>query len=195
MLEKSLRLLSPPIQVLWAGFRSDTLTLQQNGWSISVREDPFHPLNASFHIAIYNEHLQLGGISKRVDYQFMLMTHEMPLFMQEVRVRDLSIRIEHLGLNFTARKTPWFDEFQPIDATPRYEEIVIRELSDLILFKYIKPDQAEYFLEKATVEQILDIALSKQNPDREERFLRILKEKKLEAYKQSGEHKASIIQV
>ncbi len=61
------RILSRPIAVRWAGWVSDTHTLQKFGWDLSVDEQ-LH--NMSIRLAMQHRGLRVRGMSNNLAYDF-----------------------------------------------------------------------------------------------------------------------------
>lgn len=50
---------NPIMEVHWAGWRSDTLTLQNNGWQLAIDDDP---LRRQLRVALHHPAFDLYGI-------------------------------------------------------------------------------------------------------------------------------------
>ena len=61
------RILSQPCEVFWAGFRSNTYLLQQQGWEIAAEQDY---ANMSIRILMRHQDLKLFALSRRENFDF-----------------------------------------------------------------------------------------------------------------------------
>lgn len=166
-----------PLPVGFLGFESDTFRLQQAGWQIAESSDRGH-----FQIALRHPQHGVAGVSDaierdRVFCQIHRSYHGGPEIRIEVRI--------------SANVLSPYQGFLAVDTTPAWEPC-FGYLMDAPYFRPIEGGR-EIFLKEATMEEILHIALAKQEPERvriqEERAA----ERRREGYRRSGDVKAKLI--
>lgn len=158
------RLLSRPAKVYWAGFESDTFTLQREGWDLSASQDP---MRGTMQIAMRHEKAQMYAISEITEWRFQQTL--------DYRYGDMMppayLRMESVGGQIYSRALTsardW--NFAPIDATPVFADEPIRSIEDLIHFATFKPKKI--ILPPDTVPDLMKRILELQEPGREKFFL------------------------
>lgn len=63
------RLLSPPIEFYWAGWRADSRRLAREGWEFTVEENH---MDMSYYIALRHEAARIRGISAEIAHRTMM---------------------------------------------------------------------------------------------------------------------------
>jgi hypothetical protein len=157
------RILSQPVEVHWAGFRSDTLTLQREGWSISANQDA---INRTMQIALRHDKAQMRGIGYMDEWvyeRFMDMRYGHFSPPTPIRLESVGERIFSHALTSVRN---W--NFQPIDATPMFVETPIKSIDDLVYFApvHAKP----VIIPPDSVPDLMERILKIQEPMREEYF-------------------------
>lgn len=164
------RILSRPMKLIWAGWETDTLKLQQAGWELSAQQDYAMDM---LRIAMRHKHLNVVGMSNGIDYRQVVHA---PLntapFYDAVNL-GISYRIEQQCLNFSP------EAFNPIDATPRMTDRTIHHLEELQIFKTVNQDAKEIYLSEASMSDILNVALSKQDDRQAEIRQRMIKDQEI----------------
>lgn len=146
---------NPIMEVHWAGWRSDTLALQNNGWQLAVEEDPMREM---LRIALHHPAFDLYGIMpKFVKYQAVDGMELPPLSISWIAHNIHIHRISTYG--------PLESEFKfaPFDARPQYCEQEIKSISDMKLFRPLNAIQ-EIVVESHDVDELLGKILSMQSP-------------------------------
>ena len=168
---------SPKTDVIWAGFRSDTVTLQRNGWLFSVEENHY---NRSVRLVMKHPTLEIYAISKHVNFGYGL--RDIPFF--EVEGMTQEIRFCTTGTYTT------FDSFKPVDMNPR----MFREenISNFDIFHKVNINVEEIYLQEASLNDILELALKKQYPIQEDIRRRKLEDKRLIDFKAVSECRAEL---
>lgn len=157
------RILSQPARVIWEGWESDTLRLQNAGWELSVA---FEEERSRYSLAIHNQSMRLYGITHEPiemrftrDSAYARPRGQMPTFHIVHMARCIEIhRVEYMNLV----------EFQPIDARPEYINTPIRSMADYNMFRTI--DHAEdVYVEEANMSVLDHLQAIKdlQSPDQE----------------------------
>lgn len=173
----SLLVRSRPMRLHWAGWETDTLRLQNNGWQISAEQDP---MNRRIRVAINHPHFKMQGISnvEHFDFAKSYMDHYCNDWYTDAQLslyamsREIYIR-EHSSVEHS---------FCAIDAIPTVQQTTIRSLSDFAYFQTVQKPQHEIFLKEASLEEILEMALNKQEPAQEQIRKRIMHEQNMKRY-------------
>jgi len=181
------RILSQPLRLFWRGWESNTFALQRSGWEISAAEDYERQMMG---IAFRHKEGGMRGISDYIDYDFFhsrqrsrydsVDTDEQtPMFGCNM-ASDLIIHIRHINM---AKQN-----FNPIDARPAYSSDM--HLDDFAHFQKIDVNTKEIFLKQASMKDILNMALQKQEPRQEQirkemihrKEMNIMRDSKLKAH-------------
>jgi hypothetical protein len=165
---------SAPIQIRWAGFESNTLVLQNNGWRIAIEDEFDHIMyQHQIRFLLRHETLNITAITsiEQVDFERLYMNgkgkYEMPYFHIYIAARDIIYtRIPEIKLG----------NLYEIDARPEYIEEENINFNDLPIFKtLIKPDNA-LIVEPDKIADILAQIVECQSPKQAEIRERIRKE-------------------
>lgn len=162
------RILSHPVRVEWAGWRTDTLSLQQAGWEIAVDFDPNRQM---YRLLLRHQLMNLYALSdSRVIHrkrQFET-TPDFPVF----RVSVVSPRIEVHRFEAPRMYGPSssFENFQQIDAEPVYTERRIESIEDFNIFNVPLTRAEQIVVDKAdmTVIEHLEAIRKLQAPKQRE---------------------------
>jgi hypothetical protein len=153
---------NPVCKVIFAGFKSSTLELQQAGWEIAAEQDPFKGVRLALH------HRKSG---------LQALTNTVP--MLELRaavtksagydiIKHITFQVVHVGTDTRFQIIPMVGpvSFKAIDATPEWSEVKSSEISfhDLIPFRTVNPDAEQIIVAPDSVPQILDLLLKCQAP-------------------------------
>jgi len=149
---------NPIMEVMWAGWRSDTLTLQQCGWQLAVEDDPQRRL---FRIALHHPTMHLYGIMDK-DILYMRPRND---YYEEFP----PLCITHMASDITVdiRTTKRFKNFYAVDAEPYLETSQPQKLSDLVLFRPLDAIK-EIIIEPKDVNEMMERILSLQAPKQAE---------------------------
>jgi len=155
-------ILSQPLRLRWNGWESNTYELQNNGWELSANQDIRSNRMA---IAIRHKQLNVRGLSDFVDFNFFRRYDsynaiKYPVFGCQL-ASDLIIQIPNNVETYT-------QEFNPIDARPMYRKTESRHLDNFAHFRKIERVENEIYLEPASMDDILNMALDRQAPRQEE---------------------------
>lgn len=165
---------SPPCPVYWAGWESDTHKLQQFGWDLSIDHSPE---SRTMNIGIRHEKCGVYGFGSMIEKRFA----------EEHRYMNVRIafKMEHVARDvcFETICPPSFN-FVPIDATPEWTQINFQRhrMSEMDIFKKVNPDIKSIILNEVSLNEIMDLALQKQEPIQEKIRKRMLKDQE---YKQA----------
>lgn len=166
------RLLSDPVEIYWAGWRSNTQTLQNNGWQLSALEDYAQDamVIALRHeewgmegmTRVLNEWRNRGSIGAPRQHFLPPLRVGMRAFAREVRVTLMSSDLR--------------PGFHPIDAQPQfYMGDRIETLGDLAHFATPMARTQELIIPAAdpSVDELLARILEKQQPAREDYYRKV----------------------
>lgn len=142
---------NPIMEVHWAGWRSDTLALQNNGWQLAVEEDPMREM---LRIALHHPAFDLYGIMpKFVKYQAVDGMELPPLSISWIAHNIYSQRI------LTTEQM----DYTPFDARPQFIEMEATNIRDMRIFRPLNAIQ-EIVVESHDVDELLGKILSMQSP-------------------------------
>lgn len=174
---------SMPFKIRWAGFESDTLTLQNNGWTIAVEDYFFHALGQhELRFILKHDMLNLHAITRveRIDFNY-LMNHmrsyqdyipfHIQIIAKEIMYTSIpEIRTENLNL---------------IDCSPECIKMDYGSISELSIFKtLVKPDNA-LIIEPDKISSILQQIVDAQAPNQKEIRDRMKRKDSRDAVKQT----------
>lgn len=160
----SLRISSAICKVFWAGWESDTLSLQRKGWEISAEQDI---ASMRFRIAIRNVNYRIYGISKLIPYEEFREVYvgDNPRYQGMTPPIHIQYMASRMEINIMDND---MDKFHPIDALP---SVVInkkrKSLEDFMMFRPIAKSN-EIIVADYEVGQLLDMIKNKQDPKQAE---------------------------
>lgn len=181
------RILSRPTKVFWDGWESDTYRLQEYGWQFSVEQDI---QRRKMYVAMHNQKYPLSGMSDRMDCDYYEHAFNNQARQLEIQMRiSNNMRVEHIPMRVDSS----FSSFNPVDMVPRYDfSVSSGKLEDLVYFQLLNKDTKEIFLEKASMEDILQIALDKQAPDQARIRKNLVRQQELDKYRRAGKVQAEL---
>jgi hypothetical protein len=149
---------NPPVRLYWAGWQTTTLDLQNNGWDLSVREDPHTDY---VQIAIRHRALHAQGISDHV-YKRDPVYHasNMTPFPLTANI-SLGSRITVAVVGRFPRET-----WKPVDAVPSFARAEEIALEDYCYFKSLP--EHDVVVVPPSFDEILQMALDHQAPKQKE---------------------------
>lgn len=150
--------ISPPAEIHFSGWRSDTHTLERNGWEIAVEENIEY---GSLQILLRNTQCEmiLRGECRDYHYERRTRSHDYPIF----HIVHSSRREIHPN-----RVMASYENFSVIDAIPEYAMLQEVDLYTLPLFKkkgLIVPTAEALIVEPKTVMELLEEIRKRQAPD------------------------------
>lgn len=154
------RILSRPVKVHWAGWETDTLTLQQNGWELSVDQNI-----ARNEMRMVIRHEQLGFIGQSAslpwDFHSGMMEHH---YLNAYEGRERFFQMRHMGRSIMIHNhgAMDFSRYSPVDAQPRFTQEAPKELGDLVHFAAPLVRTQALVLPEKTVDQLLADILEAQ---------------------------------
>lgn len=155
------RLLSRPVELHWAGWRSNTFALQQAGWSISVDEDFCHQ---SMQLALRNERAGMVGMTSRVGWEHMRYAHEPYGRLPDLPVQLMARRVDvlHYGGGLP--------DFHAIDAQPMMLTQRRTSLEDFAHFAPAHTRTQQLIVPEETIDDLMSRILEMQQGPRIERI-------------------------
>lgn len=158
--------LSRPAEVFWAGWRSTTTALQQQGWQMAAEQDF---ASFSLRVAFRHRDLKMYMVSERIrdiDY-FEVHRGSMP-----------TIYIAHAAsrLDMVIHETQ-MPRYEPVDAYPQFVERKIVSMDDLKIFAPPLVRTEELIVDPQTVDEMLQKIREMQAPEQQ----RIRAKQRLEA--------------
>jgi len=172
-------LLSRPAEVHFAGFRSDTFTLQQNGWSLAMEQNI---LNGVMRLMLHHRDAELYMVAADVRHDFlrpMFSYGERPLVFQIVTVAR-SLQSYRVAMDFS--------KFSAIDATPTMRVEEPKRIEDFAIFAAPLVRTEEIIVEPQSVAECLDLIKRLQAPNLAEIRERNRQRERLEPSNQTRFH-------
>lgn len=160
MLKIEYRVLSEPAEVWWAGFRSDTLRLQQEGWEIAAEEDVAYD---RIRLLLRHQDLRLYALTDDVQYRYRAIAD--PRFA--LKQPQLVFRVVRAAPRFEVLRSDIdFAAFRQVDAKPQFEHSVeVKSLEDFRIFATPLARTEEIIVEPQTVSAMLDQIRKMQAPE------------------------------
>lgn len=167
------RIISRPLGIEWAGWRSDTLMLQRCGWRLAVNFDPYR---YEYQLLMKNESLKLCGITNSMVIEPMMSRWDasmanLPVFRVVSVAPNIHVHQVSCNLMPVAR-------FEEIDATPQCVTSRIESLYDLNVFATKRAEQVLVDKADMTVIEHLEAIKRLQSPKQQEIRQRLLREER-----------------
>jgi hypothetical protein len=175
------RVTSRRCPVFFAGFKSDTATLQNNGWDLSMEQlNNFAHARSELRLAMRHEKAGLYALSapvawdQRREYAYQTSMREPGYVHQTALGADwdysLTFQIIYVGSNARFQIIPQSRAmfFQPIDAFPAVEQVQELDFDQAIPFRTISAEAPELVVDPDKVGQIMELILKAQSPKQAE---------------------------
>lgn len=162
-------ILSRPHPVLWAGFRSDTRTLQQAGWEFSASQR-----YESDSIGLIMRHGVLGihAVTNTVPH---VMYDLHPQALQQFHINYLTDR----GIQYRTFDAPsWLPSCEPVDMQTQMVEV--KSLEDMNLFAGCLARTNEIIVDPDDVSAMMDRILDLQKPGAQAHYEQVLRDSREE---------------
>lgn len=177
--------MNAPIRLYWAGWETDTFSLAKQGWQISAEQNV---MNNRMRIAIRHPEAEIQGITEIEEFLYREMTDgrmHSPVIPTTLQFSTLQRQVFVNTMSHSGE----FD-FRAIDPRPRYEYMSeIRNLEDFAHFETtFETPKHEVYLHEANLNQILEMAIKKQEPEQKQIRKEMLKRKELEEYRRGKLH-------
>jgi hypothetical protein len=180
----SVKIDSYPIKIRFAGWESDTYTLQRAGWQIAANQIP-EPWNGgtSTQLVLRHEGAKLHAITNvsRIS-PFMHATSSRYAIDYSRELANAGLDVICMGSNMQTQVIPMpsgfsFQSFEAIDCEPRTVELEHVVLNDLKIFRPISSTAPEIIIPTHSVAEMMDLVLKLQDPAQKEIRERRRKEK------------------
>lgn len=160
------RIVSPPVKLHWAGWESDTLRLQQNGWEISAHQD-FN--RDAMQLALQHRQLDVRGLTSMFSFDYhRYHSGRSGSYDWKGMMRDLIVQVMAFTPRFEIRTTYFPKPWVAVDATPSIVSHEIHSLNDLALFQPLPSPDKDIIIEPPSFDEILKMALEHQAPKQKE---------------------------
>lgn len=158
-------ILSRPHPVYWAGFRSDTRTLQQEGWEFAAEQRmEMDCVGLVMRHAAYGIHAVTGLVENR-PYDLH------PQALQPFHVQYLTDR----GIKYQHYTPPdWLPSCKPVDMMPQMVEV--KDIDDMNMFAGIMVRNKELIVEPEDVSTLMDRILDLQKPGAQAHYEKVLRQ-------------------
>lgn len=171
-----IQIISPIVSVIFCGFRSTTLELQQNGWSLAMEQQRDFA-SSMIRMRLVMEHAQakLYALAESIFMEYHLAVMEPAAMMEWFKYNPFQVRYVSPGFRFSVSPEMGMPKFGAIDARPTFIEHKEIDLADMKIFQPINPG-VEILVEKTSVAELLKIIKTKQMPTQDEIRERLRKE-------------------
>ena len=164
-----------PLDVEFLGWRSNTSALQYHGWEIAETKTEYGGgKREHWGIAIRHPRQGISGMSKSMQFhkQYNIRREGGP---------GITLHME-IGLPYMIQERE-HTHYCPVNTEPRMIEV--RSPVDLYYMPYFQPldEGKDIFLKRASVDEIMQIALDKQQPRQAEMRARRMQEQKRTEYR------------
>lgn len=151
------------MRVVWAGWESTTLALQQNGWQLSVEEDISR---YSIRLALYHPYLRFKAISQHIEFEHMAYFERQN--REYVGGNLPIIGLAHVACDLRVSLMENSIGFKPIDATPQWLTMESpKDITDFHIFRSLQAQQ-EIIVEPESIDELMEKILSMQSPKQHE---------------------------
>jgi hypothetical protein len=164
MLKVEYRVLSEPAVVWWAGFRSDTLRLQQAGWEIAAEEDVAYNC---IRLILRHQNMRLYALTNEVEYNYRALMVD-PGCRSALEFNVVAAAPKFEVHRFAGIGPVEFENFRQIDAQPQVaQNVEIKSLDDFRIFATPLTRTEEIIVEPRTVSAMLEQIRKMQVPEQE----------------------------
>ena len=180
-------MLSQPVRIYWAGWETDTYRLQAEGWEISAQEDI---QRRKMNIALRHADSGMRGFCEGMDWDYfrnmerqqqmgMMDSRNLPTFHAQLAS---DIIVNHPGA-MMSEDIP----YHAIDARPMMQNLNMegKSVDSFAHFRRIEKPSDEIYLRKASMAEILEMALQKQEPKQEEIRQQMVRDNELKVMRTS----------
>jgi len=156
-----------PVEIYFAGFKSNTYELQQSGWQLSA-EQAYE--KAAMRIAMKHEGARLYMLTNWCNYSAWqaAATATARGHYQASALPPLTVTAVFADGRVTYMETTHKWNFTPIDAMPQYADTTSYRFEDFVPFKPLNRDAPAIYVPEHTVPELLDLIMQKQDPKQQE---------------------------
>lgn len=163
MLNDPQRILSRPLRLLWAGWETNTLRLQQAGWQLSAEQDFWQD---RMRIAMKHQGMNLMAMTPHFDFRYEEALRD-ARYLDSIGVPVVSAMGRNISIHEHGR-VDWM--FKEIDATPTIGSIKVSRLEDLAHFAAPLVRCNEVIIPDESVPELMERILKLQQPARTDRI-------------------------
>ena len=156
---------SAPIPVRMAGFESTTTALQSNGWQMSVEHFAlWERATTRMRVAFKHDGIKqvaMGTMDLDAAWVMHAAKDERHFFNW---FKEVGVEINYIAPMIQVLQIPWsgsIGTWDAIDARPQMKEI--KNLTDFAVFKPIKTENFEIYINQKDENEILELLLKKQD--------------------------------
>ncbi len=153
-----MRRINPNVHIHWAGFRSTTFELGQQGWELRTQED-YSSLRLGF--AALNHKFRCVLIGQMIEFDFFAhVNQEVPKIAQ---IYDIKFNCDLLSAETRILKQEWPEpsKMKTVEHVPEVINTEITKIKDMFLFR--PAPKQEILVEPASVPDALDLILKMQS--------------------------------
>jgi hypothetical protein len=186
MYNHSYRLMSPPLDLFWDGWRASTTSLMHGGWEFAVSHDEY---SLAYEIVIKRKDLPMFGYG-RIERERM-ETHSRRNFSE----KPIAVKINMVkDVYYSGR--PEDHVFRSVNMRPRWESeeklmsggLKFHSIEEFWVPSDVKPGLTkEIMLDQLSMDEVLKLALVKQEPAQERIRKRMLRDSRMNEMLKQGE--------
>ncbi len=176
------RYMGVPVQLNWMGWETDTEKLTRHGWELSANQNVY---DNSMQIAIRKEHYghTIHGFSNLIDFDY---------FRRSAIVQDLQMQVQLAQNIYLQYMNGPPNEWSAIDGRRSIQTMQSGLMDDVLHFAKINQDTPEIILQRASLEEVLQFALNKQEPRQAEIRQEMMHRREVAEYQQTSELQAKL---
>jgi hypothetical protein len=154
------------VKISFAGWESDTYKLQQQGWQLSVNEDPE---SRYMQIAMKHPALKMYGLTQRIDYHGMADLEGMDMYSGislKIARMETEMMIDQPMMAIGEARAPDMRGFVPVDARP---VVTMRGRTHIDDFRIFRPleQHTQIIVPEQNVDELLAKIHELQDPEQE----------------------------
>lgn len=160
---------SYPLAIRFAGWESDTYTLQRQGWQLAARQgmSQYGP-DYEVQFILRHEQAKLHAITAPLNFRMM----EMVRGGSEEYLRALQLNVVCMGSEVRVQvlhqsSSFRLQDFSAVDCTPQMSNEEVN-LSELKIFRPISTSAPEIIIPTASVDEMMELVLKLQDPKQAE---------------------------
>jgi hypothetical protein len=157
------------LRLLWAGWETNTLHLQQAGWQLSAEQDFY---GNRMRIAMRHQGMNLMALTPSFDFHYENAVYDRQRYLDTVPAQVVAAMGREVSIHESGR-IDWC--FKDIDATPTMSHSRITRLEDLAHFAAPLVRTKEIIIPEESVDQLMEKILKLQQPARTERIKEMMR--------------------
>jgi hypothetical protein len=158
------RILSRPLRLLWAGWETNTLRLQQAGWQLSAEQDFYQN---RMRIAMRHQSMNLMAMTPSFDFSYESAAMDQRRYLESFPIQVCAAMGSNVSIH-EAGRVDWM--FKDIDAQPTFTTNKISKLEDLAHFAAPLVRCNEIIIPNESVDELMERILKLQQPARTDRI-------------------------